>query len=202
MSYFQRTKHTGKITKLWLCIAFIAVMSWLCFPIAAKKGLKCYLDESKPSLYATFSKVGLQEPLWPSDSGNRIWLALHNNTIWDLNLKGYGVPKDYGDCGLWFEVVPKTQSRIPTTIQKYAVKWPPAFETYRLSTYSRIFSLDSGESLVFSVPVESLEDEFALRVPFSYEWENDLGVAAGREPAHFIVITSDVIPKSMRSSGK
>jgi hypothetical protein len=177
-------------------ISFILLLFCLCGIVIAQQLKSYYINPTKPSIYVTFFKVGSLAPLKLEESRNRIWLVLHNNTIWNLRIPVYGVPEAYGDCGLFFEVVPSTQIWIPTTIQKNAVQWPPAFENYRLSTGYSTDSLKPGKTLVFSVPSETLQDGFAIRIPYNYEWENQQGVAGRREPVHFVIFSRSDIPKT------
>jgi hypothetical protein len=179
---------------------FIALFWGSIYLCGFVKAQSYYRDQTKPSIYVAFVKSGSVEPLWQEEGRNRVWLALHNNTIWDLEIPVFGVSRAYGDCGLFFEVVPSMQSRIPTTIQKFAVQWPPAFERYRLSTGYQVYSFKSGKSIIFSVPWETLQDGYAIRIPYNYGWENRQDVAGRREPAHFIIFSADSIPESIRSS--
>lgn len=164
-------------------------MALLCGSLAdVMQAQRYYRDATRPSVFVEVSKVGFLEPLKPGDSPKRIWLTVHNNTVWELRIPAYGVPTAYGECGLFFEVMAGADTRVPSTSPRK--RDAPAFEEYRRSTNFSIQRLKSGAVLTFSVPAEALEPGLAIRIPFSYGWESEQGVAGRREPVHFVAFSS------------
>jgi hypothetical protein len=55
--------------------------------------------------------------------------------------------------------------------------------------------LRGGESVLFSVPREHLPKGMVLRVSFSYEWEDQDDVFAGREVEHVVSFYASKLPQ-------
>ena len=153
---------------------------------------KYYRDINQPSVFVTFRKVVTGKPLRSKEGATRIWLQFHNNTEWDLRLPAFGVPPDYGDCGLFFEVVVSIDSRIPGTSRRDRIA--PAFDDYRVSQNYSTHRVKPGGVLNFSVPSEALAKGLAIRIPFNYGWESQQDVAARREPVHFVIFSANEVP--------
>ena len=57
------------------------------------------------------------------------------------------------------------------------------------------FELKAGESVLFSVPREHLPKGIALRVKFSYEWEDPDVVFGGGEVEHIVSFSGSKLPQ-------
>jgi hypothetical protein len=144
------------------------------------------LQKNKPTVYIEFERSGNRAPLFASESNKGIWLRLHNNTKWSIVLDMNGVPsEDYGDAALIYDVLSDRQVIIP--------------DSCHVCSFN---SLGSGHSLLFSIPAEHLSTGRALRIKFSYCWEDSNGVAAGREPEHYVFFYASNLPKSSQQSKK
>jgi hypothetical protein len=133
----------------------------------------------KPSVYITFERVGQLKSPDVGDGNERVWLRLHNNTRWPLMLDMSAVPSgEYGDAGLFYEnllggeIILRVQCHVCT-----------------------LNSLGSGKSLLFSIPQTDLAKERAIRVKFSYGWEDRNDVAGGREAVHHVYFDSSNLPQ-------
>jgi hypothetical protein len=62
------------------------------------------LRKDMPTVYITFERAGKRKPLEQGESDQGVWLRLHNNTRWPLTLAMNGVPKEYGDATLFYDV--------------------------------------------------------------------------------------------------
>lgn len=62
--------------------------------------------------------------------------------------------------------------------------------------------LAAGKSFVFSIPREELSTGRALRVPFSYIWEDWNDVSGGREAVHYVLFDASNLPKSSQLGEK
>jgi len=63
------------------------------------------LNRKKPGVYIEFVKIGKAESLDGLDKIQEyVWLKLHNNTEWKVNVQMNGVPAEYGDAWLCYGV--------------------------------------------------------------------------------------------------
>lgn len=140
----------------------------------------------KPSVYVAYERTGKRKPLYESESDEGIWLRLHNNTKWTIIFPAFGVPKLYGDLGMFYflESVSKNKAADISDLPK----------GYELGHLFSTFRLKSGESVLFSIPREHLPKGVILRVRFSYEWENQDDVFADREAQHFVIFRASQLP--------
>jgi hypothetical protein len=122
-----------------------------------------------PTVYMTFERVGTRKPLKEGEGTEGVWLRLHNNTRWFIMLDMNDVPTEYGDAGLFYDVL--LDGKVKYERQCHVCS------SNRLSP---------GRSLIFSLPREDLGKGGAIRVRFSYGWENPDDASAGREPEHYV----------------
>jgi len=135
------------------------------------------IKKDLPTVYITFSHAGSREPLRAGESDQGIWLRLHNNTRWSIILEMNDVPKEYGDAGLFYDVIS----------EKKVIREGLC----HVCSYN---GLGRGRSLLFSVPREYLANARVIRVSFNYGWEDPNDAFAGREPQHFVYFTSSNLP--------
>lgn len=170
-------------------VVFLSCLFWqlgLGAHLDAKAPGDVGLRKDKPTVYMEFVREGHREPLANGESDKGIWLRLHNNTKWSIGLNMHGVPSDdYGDASLIYDVLSEGQASIEGSCHVCSFN-----------------SLGSGRSLLFSVPAEHLSKGGALRIKFSYSWEDPNKVAAGREPEHYVYFYSAQLPKSPQQSSK
>jgi len=140
------------------------------------------VQKNKPTVYIEFERFGDRKPLYERQSNKGIWLRLHNNTKWPLVLNMRGVPSDYyGDAALIYDVLFERQVIIP--------------DSCHVCSFN---SLESGHSLLFSLPAEYLSTGRALRIRFSYGWEEQNGGVTGQEPEHYVYFYSSKLPQIIR----
>jgi hypothetical protein len=118
-----------------------------------------------------------------SDQG--VWLRLHNNTRWPIVIEMNSVPSEYGDAGLFYDVV--SDSKVILEGQCHVCSSN---------------KLSPGRSLLFSLPREDLVKGGAIRINFSYGWENPDDVFAGREPEHYVYFYASKLPQTSHQSKK
>lgn len=135
------------------------------------------LSKNKPSVYISYERSGKREPLEIGESNEGIWLRLHNNTKWTIILPTFGPPESHGDVGMFYTLV------VVSELPKEVTDIPKGYE---LGHVYSTFKLRGGESVLFSVPREHLPKGIVLRVSFSYEWEDQDDVFAGREVEHVV----------------
>lgn len=139
-----------------------------------------YLRKGRPSVYITLERVGQLKSPDTGDDKDRVWLRLHNNTRSPVRLDMGGLSSpEYGDAELFFdgllngEVVFRNRCHACTTNM-----------------------VGVGRSLVFSVPRADLGKDRAIRVGFSYGWEDWGDVISGREPEHYVYFYGSKLPQT------
>jgi|ERR1044071_5118280 hypothetical protein len=131
-----------------------------------------------PTVYLAFERVGAVKSSASGEEEERVWLRLHNNTRWPVRLQMSGVPSDeYGDARLYYDGL--SNGEVLFRIRCHACS---------------VNLLSPGKSLLFSVPRGELGEGRAVRVGFSYGWEDGDDVAAGREPEHYVSFDASQIP--------
>jgi hypothetical protein len=106
-----------------------------------------------------FQKVGKCEPLLAGETGERVWLILKNNTRWSILVRTFGVPDEYGEAGLFYDV--EASGSVPDGPLPHGYWWDLA----------SLSDIGSGESLTFSVPRNHLDPGLAIKVNFQFDWE-------------------------------
>ena len=151
-----------------------------------KPSMDIRLSKDKPSVYISYERSGKREPLYVGESEEGIWLRLHNNTRWKIIFPAFGPPETHGDVGMFYTL--DVISELPDEV----VNIPKGYE---LGHGYSTFELRGGESVSFSVPREHLPKGIALRTKFSYEWENQDDVFAGREVEHTVSFYASMLPQ-------
>src|SRR6266496_3407509 len=62
------------------------------------------LNANKPGVYIAFLHAAKIEPLETGVSDQYLWFRITNNTRWPIWLEMNGVPKAYGDAGLFYTI--------------------------------------------------------------------------------------------------
>jgi hypothetical protein len=186
----------------------------------SKKGFQP--DETKPSVYITFERLGGNKPLVTSyeDNSERILLRLNNNTLLPISVdangefttatllfitlsdggKGYALPN-----GTEVEVCYEAEAMPQTTIEEffkipvpkqipshYSCKW-----TAKRRGKANVW-IPAGSSIIFSVPREFLAPNLKIYTLFNYEWESDKGQMKANEPKHQVYFYSTDLPYTLR----
>ena len=148
-----------------------------------------YLLNTKfPSVYVSFEKFGKRTPRYSGESNEGVWLRFHNNTKWNVTIKTLGTEKEYGDFHIFYEI--DTIGR-----KKEKADNPELPIGYRMGHISRVYTLKSNDSFLFSVPREHLATDFYLQIEFSYEWEQKGNSGGGGNIIHKATFFSSDLPK-------
>lgn len=146
------------------------------------------ISKDKPSVYITFEKIGHLRSPDKGDETLRVWLRLRNNVRWPLRLDMGSVPSaEYGDAELFYDVVSDDDDKL-------------IFRSIR--HVFTINELGPGKTLLFSLSGEDLVEGRAIRISFSYSWENQDDVFGGREVKHYVYYYSSQLPQSVQQSLK
>jgi hypothetical protein len=177
-----------------ILIVFLCLLPIICYgqnnKLESSKET-CRLDTKFPSAYITFEKFGKRTPLYyPNESNEGIWLRFHNNSKWSITVRTFGVSKEYGDFGIFYEI----KSLLKEDKIKNNAEIPIG---YREKHISSAYTLKSGKSFLFSIPREHLAEGLFLLVRFSYEWEQDGDSGGGGNIFHQATFFSSSLPKQI-----
>lgn len=180
------------------------------------------ISNEKPTIYLTYEKIGPRKRIYAEESEQGIWLRLHNNTKWSINIAtlslyigektnlirlsdgrnvfglrdGVEISPRHG-----VEVVDRYESRkMPDGSvhidENVDVPNPPV--GYNKGGHvSASAWLASGHSIIFSVPREHLAKRLAIFVSFKYEWETAERVDGSNEPEHRVWFRAADLPKNI-----
>ena len=188
--------------------SFVTLVSVCClvFPVLAQrpkpvdKKVDVRINKNQPTVYVTFERKGERKPLYVEESNQGLWLRLHNNTRWTIIMPSFGVPKPLGDAGLFYEVEAiRGEETIegPSGLEVRRLEVDRVPIGYRLDhTYSPL-RLESGKSILFSIPREHLVRNLAVRISFHYEWEGEHAISRGNEPQHNVYFCSSKLPTDL-----
>ncbi|HEX8162592.1 MAG TPA: hypothetical protein VF538_12005 [Pyrinomonadaceae bacterium] len=143
--------------------------------------------KNQPTVYLSIDHTGPRKPLYEEESGNGIWLKLHNNTLWPIVFPVFGVSKEWGDLGMFYDIEfeGEQKSRAITPLPR----------GYKLGHVSTLFTLPSGRSVVFSIPREHLVKGLKICVNFNYNWEaSERGWVRDDEPKHYVYFYGSDVP--------
>ena len=144
------------------------------------------IRKDRPGVYLTFERAGKVKIPEKGEGYERVWLRFHNNTRWPIMLDMSGVPsEEYGDAELYYDVLSGRELVFHGECH--------------VCSYN---SLAPGKSLVFSVPRGDLAGGRAVRVRFSYGWEDWDDSATGREAQHYVLFDASDLPKNVQQSKK
>jgi hypothetical protein len=125
------------------------------------------LSKQYPSVYITLerrAKIKSPENGAPEE---RAWLLLHNNTRWAIWFNAHGwTTKEYGDGGLFYDI-----ENVQTHENKIGNRCHAC----------SLIPLGAGRSFLFSIPAADLEKDSRVRINFWWAWQDQNGVAGGRE---------------------
>jgi len=148
----------------------------------------------KSGVYVTFERLGKRTPLRDDEGGEGVWLRLNNNMRYSISVCAFSIPEE-GEQLTTFNK--NTQISV-----KYDVLLNPVSLTddrpqpnvpvgYNTGDTCSLFEVKSGKSMIFVVPTEHLVKGLSIKIPFSYEWEDE----TVNNPTHFVFFNSLNIPK-------
>ena len=165
---------------------------------------KILIRKDRPSVYIEFAMRGKAKPLFPGESEDRIWLNLHNNTLWTIRFCSLPVPSPLGDVGVVYTVkhisptIGTLGSSNSSTPQRAIKPVTPVPSGYTTGDTCTPYSITSGRSATFSVPRDHLASELSIESEFWYEWENRDN-ELGEYPECFVSFESSRLPKDTKA---
>lgn len=151
--------------KIFSIIFFILCFSLICFSQTINKSETIRLIQTKPSAYITFEKFVTREPRFIGESNEKVLLRLHNNTKWNLTISTLSCKTIEDECMVFYKI--DQMFSIKTTDNK--TDFP---KINRVKHVSAAKQIESGKSLLFTVPKEDLAEGLYILVEINYEWES------------------------------
>lgn len=133
------------------------------------------LDRSKPAVYLRFEKLGAGEPLRSSDSKERVWLNLVNNSRWSIFISTF-VDAKGKPLGVYHKV-----DRYKVD---YVAEMPKGYLAIDVGSYP--FEIKPGKTFRFSVPRNHLSENLKIIVNFKFEWDNEQYNSVYWDPTHSV----------------
>ncbi len=177
-------------------------------PCGASNDVRFIKD--KPTVYITFERFGKALDLDKQkmvqgnqrkktvEKGSDVWLRVHNNTCWSINLIQYGlyVPKPLPGETMRDVLMKRAgvlDEGIETGLFYSVMKGRNQIAYNGIDSYDYV-TLLSGRTVLFSVSREDLAAGQAIRLRFIYSWEfqrgNEKQGSLNNEPDHFVEFSS------------
>jgi len=143
------------------------------------------VDAKKPVVFISFLRSAEIEPLETGVGNRYLWFRIRNNSRWPIWLDMSGVPKAYGDAGLFYTIESKIDGKIRIDSRCHACSVNP---------------VGSGRSVVFSIPADYARQDTRMRMEYSFAWERDNEMEGGSYSRHSVLFYFSHLPKSAFST--
>ncbi len=140
------------------------------------------VDANKPAVFISFLRSGEIEPLETGVSNRYLWFRITNNSRWAIWLEMSGVPKEYGDAGLFYTIENKDDGKLQIDSRCHVCSVNP---------------VGSGRSVVFSIPADYASQGARMRLEYSFAWERDNEMEGGSYSRHSVLFYFSYLPKSV-----
>ncbi len=169
--------------KLLLTIAIVCSLVTV-VPAQRRKNdrIGTLVDANKPAVYISFLRSGEVEPLETGVGNRYLWFRITNNSRWAIWLDMSGVPKTYGDAGLYYTIENETDGKIQIDSRCHACSVNP---------------VGVGRSVVFSIPADYARQDARMRIEYSFAWERDNEMEGGSYSTHSVLFYFSYLPKSV-----
>lgn len=149
------------------------------------------IDTSKATVYVSFVRSGTRERQHLSETGDAVWLRLHNNTCWNLVFPAFGVASTIGEAGVFYEV---------RAMRGSGISDPPVGE--EIGDLYSLMVLESGRGVLFSVPREHLDRGLELAIRYNYQWEGKRETSGAVGPQHWVIYGSGTLTAEQKKSAE
>lgn len=187
------------------------------------------ISKNAPSVYLTYEHLGENASLCNEKKTQGVWLRLHNNSKWAINIEANTVEEDSIESTYLtdktsvsilkdnvavttcyeVEAIPTTTTKVrgdggislnvPVKVKVPQTKLYCSCSWRTGSTRSEGVWILPGRSVTFSVPREALNKNLKIYTLFSYEWEQESGSFRDNEPIHKVYFYSYDLPKNIDS---
>ena len=153
-----------KVSHLYCALALLSASN--CPVAQCQTHPKLALDSTKPFAYVKFDHTGPRQPLRPDEPSQGLWLRLVNNSVLPISMRVHGSLTDPEMTILEDVVTPRMR-----TIPKAGfVDYGPMPHGYATAAdVTSILTLQPGENVLFSVPVNHVAPGWFLQVAFQFD---------------------------------
>jgi hypothetical protein len=136
------------------------------------------LDPSKPYVYLKFDHIGPVKPNSEREVESYLWLKVVNNCRIPILFRASGPPPGYPGVSLEDEVVEEEHGiqiisdldiekfQIDQELRKERLKHKPQGYSFEVSGVARV---QPGQELLFSVPLNHVDDDWYFRIHFTLD---------------------------------
>lgn len=171
------------IRRVATTVLFFAGLAVSC---SAQPTSEVRIDSTKPTVYLAFERLG---------ENGQIWLRLHNNTQWAINLRTANSGAVLVPLTLMSGQTVSALADGSEVSPEYLIENvpDPGYGDYWCATTRSWIA--PGQSAVFSFPGEHFKFLGRLSVHYRYEWESE-----GQEPEHRVRFDERDLPRILDST--
>jgi hypothetical protein len=135
------------------------------------------IDQSNPYVYLKFDHIGPRKPVRTGEDNMGLWIRVVNNCRIPIVFTGFSMPAGEIGVGLMDEVVDaeptlqvsSTAEEAKKIRQRERLRKSKHKPTGYSSETAGIFRVQPGADILFSVPLNHVDDDWYLRVKFALE---------------------------------
>ncbi len=150
--------------KIFFIIILTLNFSLICLSQSISKTDDFRLIQTRPSAYITFEKFVTREPRFIGENKEKILLRFHNNTKWNLKISTLSCKTLEDECFVFYEIKLRNELNFEGNKSDFPRR-------NRVKHVAATKTINSGKSLLFTVPREDLATGLYILLEFSYEWE-------------------------------
>lgn len=212
--------NTNHFRAILLAAPLLFVSAHPLLPKATNINKDFLIDANKPFVYVKFDHIGPGAPRTDDEPASRIWLRLANNCRMPIVVRANGVPDESpeDEVGLEYDVVPnrpvymvsfsrysrprllQRTSQGAVARQKESEPKTPKIPRGYMEEVASTISIDPGEEILFSMPVNHLGKRWHVEIPFEFDLPAGKGPRdpkTGGEPVMVVEYTLwDLPPES------
>jgi len=166
-----------------LCVAVTPLLSQ-----TTKPPNKFLVDVNRPFVYLKFDHIGPGAPRREDEPTSRIWVRLTNNCLIPITVRANGVPDESpkDEVGVQYDVVANAKPQGTVTLylpssaigksendkstdQKDQQGKEQGVPRGYLFHVASLITIDPGEEILFSLPVNHLSRNRHIEIPFNFE---------------------------------
>ena len=197
------------MSRIFFCLLLSVVLQAPSMAQAGDKSNQFLIDVNRPIVYLHVVREGPGSPVELGVRHERIWMEFHNNCVLPVEIKTYGAdPADPPEAvGVMDQIVPNPVFKVIASGDGVASEPSTKKREMPSGTWSDVGSLDTiepGESLTFSLPIEHFGKEWSIHIPFTFGLPAGKGPrddkAWGGETEIFVVFSFFDLPEALKPS--
>ena len=138
--------------------------------------------QEEAAVFISFVDSRELEPLETGYGRTHLSFRITNNTRWAIWLEMSGVPKEYGDAGLFYTIESGEAGRVEIDSRCHVCSVNP---------------VGPGRSVLFTIPADYVRKDSRMRVAYSFTWERDNDAVVGSYSTHSVEFYFSYLPKAV-----